>query len=190
MFIKNKDEEKWNAVTHSFAIGYSAFSFFYFHEISIKVLSFFLIIVFTLSTLYHIEEDLEKKDLFRMLDMSSIHLLIPATAASYSLVTSSSKIILFFIIGIVFFSYVLIFYRTRLLSETMVKSCILSGSMSATIFALTFPPLKILLIFFLGVLVYVCGIYFYINDNNKKWFHTIWHIFVIVGSIIHINGLI
>jgi hemolysin III len=50
--------------------------------------------------------------------------------------------------------------------------------------------LKILLIFSLGSLAYICGIYFYINDNKKKWFHTIWHIFVILGSLIHINGLI
>ena len=39
-----------------------------------------------------------------------------------------------------------------------------------------------------GALVYVCGIYFYMNDK-KKWFHTIWHIFVIIGSIVHISGL-
>ena len=190
MFVKNKDEEKWNAITHSFAIGYSSFFLFYFDSLPIRVLSFFLIIVFSLSTLYHVEENLEKKDFFRMLDMSSIHLLIPATAASYSIMDAPSKTTLFFIIGIIFFSYVLIFYRTRFLSETMVKSCILSGSISSTIFALTFPSLKILLIFSLGVLVYICGIYFYINDNEKKWFHTIWHIFVIIGSVIHINGLI
>ena len=79
MFLKNKDEEKWNSISHSMAIGYSSFSFFYFDGMPIIILSLFLTIVFLLSTLYHSEEDLEKKDFFRMLDMSSIHLLIPAT---------------------------------------------------------------------------------------------------------------
>lgn len=190
MFLKNKDEEKWNSISHSIAIGYSSFSFFYFDGLPIKILSLFLTIVFLLSTLYHSEEDLEKKDFFRMLDMSSIHLLIPATTASYSSLYSTSSFGLFILIGIIFSSYVLFFYKTTFLSDTMVKSCILSGSISTTIFLLTFPPLKILLIFTIGALVYVCGIYFYINDNRKKWFHTIWHIFVIIGSLIHISGLI
>jgi hemolysin III len=190
MFVKNKDEEKWNSISHSMAIGYSAFAFFYFNGLPIKILSLFLTIVFILSVLYHSEDNLEKKAFFRMLDMSSVHLLIPATAAAYSSLGVSFSPELFVIIGIIFSLYVLIFYRTRLLSETMVKSCILSGSISTTIFLLNSPSLKIVLIFMLGVLAYLCGIYFYINDNKNKWFHTIWHIFVIIGSLIHIKGLI
>jgi hemolysin III len=190
MFLKNKDEEKWNSISHSIAVGYSSFSFFYFDGLPIKILSFFLTVAFLLSTLYHSEENPQKKDFFRMLDMSSIHLLIPATTAAYSSFGSESSLWLYVIIGAVFSLYVLLFYRTRLLSDTMVKSCILSGSISTAIFLLSFPSLKILLIFSLGSLAYICGIYFYINDNKKKWFHTIWHIFVILGSLIHINGLI
>ena len=187
--IEKKEEEKWNAITHSIAVGYSLFSLYFFIGIPIKVYSIFLVIVFSLSTLYHIEENIGKKDFFRMLDMASIHLLIPATAASYTLLSKDNYVWPFIIIGICFSSYVILFYKTPLLSDTMVKSCILSGSISTAILILTFPTLKILLIFIAGALTYVCGIYFYMNDK-KKWFHTIWHIFVIIGSIVHISGLI
>ena len=86
-------------------------------------------------------------------------------------------------------SYVLLFNNTPLLADTMVKSCVLSGSISSTLFLLSFPSLNLLLNFFLGALIYICGIYFYIKDDDRKFFHTIWHAFVIVGSITHIKGL-
>ena len=140
--IEKKEEEKWNAITHSIAVGYSLFSLYFFIGIPIKVYSIFLVIVFSLSTLYHIEDNIGKKDFFRMLDMASIHLLIPATAASYTLLSKDNYVWPFIVIGICFSSYVILFYKTPLLSDTMVKSCILSGSISTAILILTFPTLK------------------------------------------------
>jgi hemolysin III len=45
-------------------------------------------------------------------------------------------------------------------------------------------PTEILNWIFAGGISYTLGVYFYIKDH-KKYFHTIWHIFVLIGSILH-----
>ena len=35
-----------------------------------------------------------------------------------------------------------------------------------------------------GGIFYTLGVYFYYNDH-KKWYHTVWHIFVLAGSACH-----
>jgi hemolysin III len=35
-----------------------------------------------------------------------------------------------------------------------------------------------------GGLSYTLGVYYYINDS-KPFYHAIWHLFVLVGSIFH-----
>ena len=35
-----------------------------------------------------------------------------------------------------------------------------------------------------GGLAYTLGVYFYVNDS-KPYFHAVWHLFVLAGSIFH-----
>jgi hemolysin III len=36
----------------------------------------------------------------------------------------------------------------------------------------------------IGGLSYTLGVYFYVKDN-KLYFHSIWHLFVLLGTIAH-----
>ena len=45
------------------------------------------------------------------------------------------------------------------------------------------------LYFIFGCLVYLVGLVFYLMDE-KPYYHTVWHIFVVLASYIHIVGTI
>lgn len=45
-------------------------------------------------------------------------------------------------------------------------------------------PLSLLFIAAEGV-VYTSGVYFFVNDDRKRFYHGIWHIFVILGTLCH-----
>jgi hemolysin III len=37
----------------------------------------------------------------------------------------------------------------------------------------------------LGGVAYTLGVPFYLLDSSRKWFHGIWHCFVLTGSVLH-----
>jgi len=41
----------------------------------------------------------------------------------------------------------------------------------------------------LGGIFYTSGVYFYLNDKKKPYYHGIWHLFVIAGSVSHYFGI-
>jgi len=45
-------------------------------------------------------------------------------------------------------------------------------------------PFLVFLWIMIGGLSYTLGVYFYVKDN-KLYFHAIWHIFVLLGTIAH-----
>jgi hemolysin III len=45
-------------------------------------------------------------------------------------------------------------------------------------------PFLVFLWIMIGGLSYTLGVYFYVKDN-KFYFHAIWHIFVLLGTIAH-----
>jgi len=45
-----------------------------------------------------------------------------------------------------------------------------------------------LVYFAIGTAIYLLGLIFYLRDY-KKWYHTMWHLFVLVAALIHLAGL-
>lgn len=45
-------------------------------------------------------------------------------------------------------------------------------------------PLSLIFIAAEGV-VYTLGVYFFVNDSRHRYYHGIWHIFVILGTLLH-----
>ena len=45
-------------------------------------------------------------------------------------------------------------------------------------------PLSVFLWIIAGGLSYTVGVYFYIK-GNRNYFHTVWHFFVLMGTILH-----
>ena len=148
-----------------------------------------LIILYTMSTLYHALTNEKAKHVMRIMDHVTIFLLIAGTYTPITLVPLRGVLgwVLFgfiwgaAILGIVFNSIDLEKFR-----KISVFCYIIMGW--AIIFAIV--PLiksmpKLSLIFLLiGGALYSVGVIFY-AIKKIKYFHSIWHLFTIGGSVFH-----
>lgn len=148
-----------------------------------------LIILYTMSTLYHAITNRKAKAFFRIMDHNTIFFLIAGTYTPITLVPLRGAFgwVLFGVIwaaailGIVLNSIDLEKFR-----KPSVVCYILMGW--AVIFAIR-PMLrsvnKLSLLFLLiGGLFYTIGVIFYVM-KKKRYFHSIWHLFTIGGSVFH-----
>ena len=142
-----------------------------------------------MSTLYHALAPKKAKKVFRIFDHATIFLLIAGTYTPYLLVSLRGKtgwtifIILwaFTVIGIVFDSVMLEkFRKIEMLLYVGMGWCILfaSGSLVASL------EKGGLILLFVGGVFYTVGIIFYAM-KKIKYMHSIWHLFVLAGSVFH-----
>lgn len=158
--------------------------------VSCSIYGSMLIILYTMSTLYHSLKINNAKRIFRVIDHCSIYLLIAGTYTPFTLVTLRGKIgwTIFSIvwgaaiIGIVFNSIDINKYR-----KISVFSYIIMGW--AIIFA--FKPLyenlaqNGIILLVSGGIAYTIGAILYGIGKKVKYMHSIFHFFVLAGSILH-----
>ncbi len=148
-----------------------------------------MIILYTMSTLYHAITNEKAKKFFRIMDHNTIFLLIAGTYTPITLVPLRGPVgwVLF---GIVWGAAVIGIVLNSINLEKFKKlSIVCYVAMGwAIIFAIK-PMIKsvpqISLIFLLiGGIFYTVGIAFYVI-KKIKYFHSIWHLFTIGGTIFH-----
>ena len=155
--------------------------------VAASIYGFSLIILHTMSTLYHSLTNEKAKKVFQVLDHCSIFLLILGTYTPISLCLIGGKagLILFTvnlfltILGIVLNSV----NMTKWHKLSLVFYLLMGWSI---VFALKYiPPValggKILVL--AGGIAYTIGIIFY-RMKKTKFMHFIWHLFVLLGSIL------
>ena len=194
-----KNEELWNVITHFLGVIMSIIGIpflFYFDTnitflstLSIILFSFGLLLVYSSSSIYHfvISPDLKKR--LQVLDHISIYYLILGSYAPVCLIT------LYDYSGISIFVVVLTLSILGTLKKLFFTgkyefiSLLLYLAMGwliifdiNSLFNLIDFNAKLLLI--LGGVSYTFGIIFYALDKIK-YFHSIWHIFVLTGSVLH-----
>lgn len=153
-----------------------------------------LIILYTMSTLYHAITNNKAKKFFRIMDHDTIFFLIAGTYTPFTLVTLRGPVgwVLFGIVwGAAIIGIVLNSIDLERFRKPSVICYILMGW--AIIFAIK-PMINALpsvsLIFLLtGGIFYTVGIIFYAL-KKVKWFHSVWHIFTIAGSVFHFFSIL
>ena len=153
-----------------------------------------LIILYTMSTLYHAITNTRAKKFFRIMDHDTIFFLIAGTYTPFTLVTLRGPVgwVLFGIVwGAAIIGIVLNSINLERFRKPSVICYILMGW--AIIFAIK-PMINALpsvsLIFLLtGGIFYTVGIIFYAL-KKVKWFHSVWHLFTIAGSVFHFFSIL
>ena len=153
-----------------------------------------LIILYTMSTLYHAITNNKAKNFFRIMDHDTIFFLIAGTYTPFTLVTLRGPVgwVLFGIVwGAAIIGIVLNSIDLERFRKPSVICYILMGW--AIIFAIK-PMINALpsvsLIFLLtGGIFYTVGIIFYAL-KKVKWFHSVWHLFTISGSVFHFFSIL
>lgn len=193
-------EEIFNSVSHGVGAGLSiagtvvmivvsAFHTNAWGVVSTCIYGASLIILYTMSTLYHSFTNKKAKAFFRIMDHNTIFLLI---AGTYTPIT------LYFLggaVGWVLFSIVWaagifgIVMNSINLEKARIPSIFCYVAMGWVIIFAIKPLIasmpKISLVFLIaGGVFYTLGIIFY-AIKKVKYFHSVWHLFTIVGSVLH-----
>ncbi len=193
-------EEIFNAVTHGTGgllaiagtvvlIVFSAIYADAWAVVSSSIYGASLIILYTMSTLYHSITNVKAKTFFRIMDHNTIFFLIAGTYTPYTLVTLRGPLG-WTIFGIIWGVTVLgITLNSINLEKFRIFNTICYVVMGWAIFLAIKPMVealpKVSLIFLIiGGAFYTVGIIFYAM-KKIKYMHSIWHLFTIGGSIFH-----
>lgn len=193
-------EEIFNSISHGAGAGLSiagtavliVYSVIYadaWAVVSSAIYGASLIILYTMSTLYHAITNATAKKVFRIMDHNTIFFLIAGTYTPYTLVTLRGSLgwTMFGIIwgaaivGIVLTSINLEKYRRFSLICYIAMGLGIVFAIKPMLDSMSFTSLLFLLI---GGAFYLIGVIFYVM-KQFKYMHSIWHVFVIGGSIFH-----
>ena len=192
-------EEILNSITHGFGIILSIISFILFiknsNGDSIKltfniIYSSTLLILYSVSTIYHgLKINLSKK-VFRILDHCSIFLLIAGTYTPIT-ITSIGGTFGIMIVSVIWTVALLgIILNSINLKKFAKFSMVCYISMGWTVLIAIKPILNNfsknqMWMLFIGGVMYTIGAFIYSKGKKIKYMHSIWHLFVLAGSIFH-----
>lgn len=148
-----------------------------------------LILVYVFATLYHGSKG-RAKAVFSKLDHLSIYLLIAGTYTPFTLVTLRDSVgwqIFGIVWGMALFGIILDLMpkngeRVLQVIIYLMMGWLILVALDPLLRALPMAGFYCLL---LGGLFYTSGVVFYALDKKVSYFHGVWHIFVMAGSLSH-----
>ena len=166
--------------------------------IGFSVFGFSMVLLYSMSVLYHSFNPPKLKRIFKVLDHISIYLLIAGTYTPFMLISMGNAngwlilCIVWALAVIGIFSEIFLSGRAIKIGQVIIYLCmgwacsLYIGNIKAALPGMGFFWLLI------GGIAYTTGIVFYVFDK-LKWLnhaHGIWHFFVLVGSISHFISVI
>lgn len=200
-------EEIANAITHGIGAIFSIVAlvlmvvFAAWHGnawqvVSVSIYGSTLVLLYTFSTLYHAITNEKAKKVLRVIDHASVYLLIAGTYTPFTLVVLRQDGAIGWVtfgivwgvtlIGIALSAFMINKKHTKL--QTLLY--ILLGWVVIYAFPSILSVMKTnnamagIYWLFAGGILYTAGTIFYIM-KKKKFFHSIWHVFVLFGTVCH-----
>lgn len=199
-------EELLNAISHGLGVLFAitalvltvVFSTLHDNPYAVVASSIYgasLILLYTASTIYHSLKPSNARRVFRILDHDSIFILIAGTYTPYALVSLNGWIgwTLFgiiwgcAIIGITLKSIDLQKYKKVSTMFYLIMGWAIIFAIKPLINAV---PVKGVYLLVGGGIVYTIGSIFFALGHNKKYMHSIFHIFVLAASILHFFSIL
>ena len=189
-------EELANAITHGvgtlLAIAGCVFLFFYAEKdlsLSFGIYGSTLVLLYLASTLYHSLVFTRARILFRKFDHMAIFLLIAGTYTPFCLAALDGWLrwtILGAVWGFALVGIVLKSVFTGKFEWLSVLIYILTGWLVILAIKPVYEYLSFegFVLLISGGLAYTIGTVFYVK-SNIPWFHSIWHLWVLAGSVLH-----
>lgn len=202
------DGEKLNSITHLVGavlalVGFGVLLTISIQErnplliISFAIFGFTLILLYTMSTLYHSFHPPKLKKIFQKLDHVSIYLLIAGTYTPYMLVSlreHNGLIMLTLIWVMAVVGLLLDIFIPKRIEWLQVIIYLVMGwicTLNYSDLQAAFPTAGLIWLT-VGGIFYTAGIVFYVLDslNKLRHAHGIWHLFVLSGSICHFISIV
>lgn len=157
--------------------------------VAVTIYGLSMLLAFSMSTLYHAFTNPKIKKVLRVLDHTSVYLLIAGTYTPFTLITLRGPIG-WWIFGIVWatsiFGIILKLINLDKYKKLSMACCISAGwcIIVAIVPICQSLPLNGLMLLFLGGILYTAGLYFY-GKKQIRYMHTTWHFFVLAGAAAH-----
>lgn len=197
-----KNEQITNTITHGIGVVFAIFALIFlivnnqnssdFYEMmSYVIYGSTLIILYLSSTLYHAIQVEKAKRYLRTLDHASIFLLIAGTYTPITLIALRGRLGWTLFITVWSIALIGVIFKVFFVNKLKILSVVIYLLMGwMIIFAIKplFTALSVRSILFMviGGLVYTVGILFYaLQSLGYKYSHSIWHLFVLAGSVSH-----
>ena len=162
---------------------------------SMLVFGISMIIMYTMSAIYHFLHVNRAKKVFRIFDHCSIFFLIAGTYTPYCLITlrEVNPLIGWLLFGVVWACAVLgvignainmhhpVIKKLSMIAYIAMGWCVIL-EIGTLLSNLAFGGFLLLL---LGGVSYTIGAVFYGFGKKAKYIHSVWHLFVLIGSILH-----
>lgn len=198
--IQNQKEEFYNTITHILGVAFCliAMPFLLYSTyqkldmtmfISVFIFGFGMLLVYTFSAFYHAAKTEQAKNLLQIGDHISIYFLIVGTYTPLMVRYLKPETAMYFLgvmwtivaIGIIF----KLFFTKRFKIFSVLLYLVLGWMIVFVIEPLSITmPFEVFKWILIGGASYSVGVYFYVKDN-KTYFHSIWHLFVLFGTIAH-----
>ncbi|WP_017193491.1 PAQR family membrane homeostasis protein TrhA [Vaccinium witches'-broom phytoplasma] len=204
-------EEIANAISHGIMVPLSIFIFCFFHKCSlhdkghsrIPLFAFIvtMMILYSMSSLYHALAFTKAKKLFQRFDHISIYLLIWGSFFPFLFLKLDQELFsidnlkvtkgwFFFLIQTI---VVFIGISFKILSFDKGKKIhlflfLILGWSGLFLIHSLWDLKKSLFFLVLGGVAYSAGVIFY-NNSYKKYYHFIWHLFVNAGNLLHVAAI-
>ena len=163
------------------------------HIISALIYGLSFFAVFTVSAVYHGLRDPGKKAKARLVDHSTVPLLIAGTATPCAMITlyevSPGRCVLVMVLGWFCFFFGLfskLFFFEKLKAVTMAVY-IVSGAVMLLCVVPIIDKLdrEAFMLLVYGCMVYLVGAAFCAIGKKKPYCHVVFHVFVLAGAVIH-----
>ena len=193
-------EEVANSLTHGIGLFLSIvglfFLFAYFNDdsdpwkiISYSIYGVSLITLYLFSTIYHGVTHAKAKALLKRLDHSAIYLLIAGTYTPVILISLRDSWAMYLLPIIWLMAIIGIFIKITFINENekiSITYYLIMGWLAIIAIKPLFNtlPLESFIWIFIGGMSYTSGVIFY-RWHQLPYHHTIWHVFVLFGSISH-----
>lgn len=202
-----KEEEIFNAVSHIVGgvLGLAAWIVLLFigkHDFvnvfAVSVFSASIIVLYTMSALYHFLPNGKAKGVFRIFDHSTIFLLIAGTYTPYCMIPLHGSPIGLCVLIVEWLCTVIGITLTAIgLKNMVVKAINMILYVTMGWLAIVFIPqlfgivsFSCLFLLFAGGVAYTAGILFFALGKKKRWFHSVWHLFVLAGTVLHFVSIL
>ncbi len=204
LIVYSKRVEIWNFITHAFGALLSLIVFVpgiiksYGSSgargaVSAVIYGLSLLAVYTVSAVYHVLPQGEAKRTARLVDHSTVPLLIAGTATPCALITlyniSLARCLLVFILAWLCFLFgaILKIFMFGKFKATCIAVYIISG---AVMLCSAVPVIDSLnrhafMLLIVGCAAYLLGGLLCSLGRKRPWLHPVFHVFVLIGSAVH-----
>ena len=156
-----------------------------------------VVILYTMSALYHFLPDGRAKGVFRVFDHCTIYLLIAGTYSPFCLVALGGAVgwIVFGVqwacaaAGITMNAIAM---NNKVVKGISMALYFVEGWMALALFPLLVKTMSAASLLFLlgGGIAYTAGIVFFALGRKVRWFHSVWHIFDLAGTALQFVSIL